>query len=64
MQCRVYDRYGAVEGCVFASQCEHGRYHVSPEVGIVELVDHEGRPVRNGEIGEVSAQDFKARCNL
>ena len=27
---RVYDRYGAVEGCVSACQCEHGRYHVEP----------------------------------
>jgi phenylacetate-CoA ligase len=52
-QCRVYDRYGAVEGCVFASQCEYHRYHVSPEVGIIEIVDHEGQPVPPGVTGEV-----------
>jgi phenylacetate-CoA ligase len=52
-QCRVFDRYGAVEGCVAASQCEHGRYHVSPEVGIVELLDPDGHPVPPGVEGEV-----------
>jgi|SRR5262245_5673676 len=51
--CRIYDRYGAVEGCLFASQCEFGRYHVSPEVGIIEIIDHQGAPVRPGELGEV-----------
>jgi phenylacetate-CoA ligase len=52
-QCRVYDRYGAVEGCLFASQCEYGCYHISPEVGIIEIVDHEGQPVPPGVTGEV-----------
>jgi phenylacetate-CoA ligase len=52
-QCRVYDRYGAVEGCLFASQCEYACYHVSPEVGIIEIVDHEGQPVPLGVTGEV-----------
>src|SRR6266571_9004049 len=52
-QCRVYDRYGAVEGCLFASQCEYDRYHVSPEVGIIEIVDHKGQPVPPGVTGEV-----------
>jgi len=52
-RCKVYDRYGAVEGCVFASQCEHGRYHVSPEVGVLELIDRNGNPVPPGVMGEV-----------
>jgi phenylacetate-CoA ligase len=52
-QCRISDRYAAVEGCVFASQCEYGRYHVSPDMGIVEIVDHEGQPVGPGRLGEV-----------
>jgi phenylacetate-CoA ligase len=53
--CKVWDRYGAVEGCLFASQCEHGRYHVSPDVGIVEVVDERGQPCPPGVIGEVVA---------
>jgi phenylacetate-CoA ligase len=52
-QCRIYDRYGAVEGCMFASQCEFGRYHVSPEVGIIEILDPSGKPVPPGSMGEV-----------
>lgn len=52
-QCKVFDRYGAIEGCVFVSQCEHGRYHVSPEIGIVEIVDSTGHPVPPNVMGEV-----------
>jgi phenylacetate-CoA ligase len=52
-QCRLYDRYGAVEGCLFASQCEYGCYHVSPEVGIIEILDSDGHPVPRGVMGEV-----------
>ena len=52
-QCRVYDRYGAVEGCMFASQCEYGRYHVSPEVGVIEILDAAGNPCAPGKLGEV-----------
>lgn len=52
-QTRVFDRYGAVEGCVSASQCEHGRYHVHPEIGIVEILDAHGRAVGPGVEGEV-----------
>jgi phenylacetate-CoA ligase len=52
-QSRVFDRYGAVEGCVAASQCELGRYHISPEIGIVEILDELGRAVAPGVEGEV-----------
>jgi phenylacetate-CoA ligase len=51
--CRVWDSYGAVELCVLATQCEYGNYHVSPDVGIVELVDNCGTPCKPGEVGEV-----------
>jgi phenylacetate-CoA ligase len=52
-QCKIYDRYGAVEGCMLAFQCEHGRYHVSPEVGIIEIIKADGQPCALGELGEV-----------
>jgi len=51
--CRVYERYGAVEGCVLATECEKGRLHISPEVGIVEILNSEGEPVEPGETGEL-----------
>ena len=52
-QCRIYDRYCAVEMCLFASQCEHGSYHVSPDVGIIEIVNSKGEALAPGEIGEI-----------
>jgi phenylacetate-CoA ligase len=60
-QCRIYDSYGAVELCVFASQCEYGRYHVSPEVGLLEIVDRMGHPVPPGVMGEVICTGLQNR---
>jgi phenylacetate-CoA ligase len=50
---RAYEEYGAVENCVFASECEHGRLHVSPDFGILEIVDEEGLPVCAGREGRL-----------
>ena len=52
-QCRIYDGYCAVEMCLFASQCEYGHYHVSPELGIIEILDSDGNNVPPGVMGEV-----------
>lgn len=52
-RCKLLDRYGAVEGCLYVGQCEAGRYHVSPDMGILELLDDHGQPVRRGELGHV-----------
>ena len=62
-QTRIYDRYGAVEMCAFASQCEFGRYHVSPEAGVIEIIDSEGREVPHGTIGPFSALACRIRCS-
>lgn len=51
--CPVFDHYGAVEACVLASQCAQGRYHVSPDFGLVEILREDGEPCAPGEIGEV-----------
>lgn len=50
--CRLFDQYGAVEGTHFAAQCEHGRYHVSPERGIIEILDGDA-PAPRGRPGRV-----------
>jgi phenylacetate-coenzyme A ligase PaaK-like adenylate-forming protein len=50
---RAYEEYGAVENCVLATECERGSLHVSPDFGIVEIVDDQGAPVPPGEIGRV-----------
>jgi phenylacetate-CoA ligase len=54
-RCPVFDGYSGVEACCLASECEHHRLHVSPDVGVLELVDDQGRPVGPGEEGQVIA---------
>lgn len=53
--CRVYDAYSGVEACCLASECSHHRLHISPDIGIVEIVDAHGRPCKPGEAGEIVA---------
>jgi phenylacetate-CoA ligase len=53
--CRVYEEYSTVENAVFASECEAGRLHVSPDAGVVELLRSDGTVCEQGEVGEVVA---------
>lgn len=53
--CKVFEEYSTVENALFASECEHGRLHVSPDVGIVEILRPDGSPCVPGEVGEVVA---------
>lgn len=50
---RAYEEYGSVENCALATECEHGRLHVSPDFGIVEIVDDHGLPVPPGREGRI-----------
>lgn len=52
-QCKIYDSWSGVEACGLVSECEHGSLHISPDLGIIELVDEFGKPVNPGEVGEV-----------
>lgn len=51
--CRVYEEYSTVENVLFASECQHGRLHVSPDVAIVEILRPDGTPCQSDEMGEV-----------
>jgi phenylacetate-CoA ligase len=51
--CPVRDQYGSAEMAGFFAECEHGRYHVAPEYGFVEIIDADGAPVPTGETGEL-----------
>ena len=53
--CRVYEEYSTVENALFASECEHGRLHISPDVGAVEILRPDGSACEPGEVGEVVA---------
>ncbi len=51
--CRVFDYYGSTEGCLVISECEHGRFHVQPESGVLEIINESGGACRPGEVGEM-----------
>ncbi|MGE0757695.1 MAG: phenylacetate--CoA ligase family protein [Pirellulaceae bacterium] len=51
-ECRLFDQYGCVENTHFVSQCEYGSYHVSPERGIIEILDGD-QPCPPGKEGKV-----------
>jgi len=54
-QCRCYDMWGQAEGVGMAMECDFGRLHVVPEVGILEILRPDGAPCGPGEIGEIFA---------
>jgi phenylacetate-CoA ligase len=51
--CRAYEEYGSVENCGLATECEAGSLHVSPDFGVVEIVDADGHPVPPGVEGRI-----------
>ena len=52
--CRVNDCYGLGEGLQCAAQCEHhDALHEAMHGVIVEIVDHDGQPVGEGQLGRV-----------
>jgi phenylacetate-CoA ligase len=53
LRTRAFEEYGAVENCLLATECERGRLHVSPDFGVLEIIDATGRPVPLGVEGRV-----------
>lgn len=51
--CPIYEEYSTVENAIFASECEQGRLHISPDVSVVEILRPDGTHCEFGEIGEV-----------
>ncbi len=41
---RVFDFYSMAERVAYAAECEHGRMHVNPEYGVLEIVDEHDQP--------------------
>ena len=54
-RCEVFDGYSGVETCCLASECASHALHLSPDVGVVELLDADGQPVQPGQSGEIVA---------
>jgi phenylacetate-CoA ligase len=61
---RAFEEYGAVENCMLATECEHGRLHVNPDFGIVEIVDADGQPVPAGREGRIICTGLANRTQL
>ena len=51
--CKVYDGYSGVEACGLISENKSGELLFSPDTGILEVLDNDGKQVLNGESGEV-----------
>jgi phenylacetate-CoA ligase len=58
---KVYDQYGSQEGSHLAISCAHNSMHIHPLVGVIEVVDEEGRPVPAGRPGRVLVSGFLRR---
>jgi phenylacetate-CoA ligase len=57
-QCEVFDQYGSTEMVHFVSQCEHGSYHIHPEHGYIEVLDHKGERALPGIAGTAVCTGF------
>lgn len=51
--CKVFNKYGGRELSDIAHECQNGSLHINADWVYVEFVSDEGRPVRNGEMGNV-----------
>jgi phenylacetate-CoA ligase len=57
-ECPVFDRYGARETSVIASECgEHSGLHINAEGLLLEFI-RDGRPVGPGEVGQIVVTDL------
>jgi len=56
--CKTYDGWSGVENCGLISETEFGQLLISPDVGIIEVLDKEGKQVGLGESGEVVCTGF------
>jgi phenylacetate-CoA ligase len=59
--CRVANGYGGRDAGFIAHECPSGGMHVMAEDIVVELVDAEGHPVREGQPGEIVVTHMATR---
>lgn len=57
-KCKVFDGYSSVEGCCQATECEYHRLHISPDFGVIEIINDKGEECKEGEEGEIIATGF------
>nr|WP_298996096.1 hypothetical protein [uncultured Allomuricauda sp.] len=57
-KCKVFDGYSGVESCGLISENKDGELLFSPDTGIMEVIDENGKDIAYGETGEVIATGF------
>lgn len=56
--CEVYDSYSGSEACGLISETPDNKLLVSPDSGVMELLDTDGNPISPGETGEIVSTGF------
>ncbi|MBS1730830.1 MAG: phenylacetate--CoA ligase family protein [Bacteroidetes bacterium] len=56
--CKTYDSWSGVEACGLISECEAGGLHISPDAGLIEVLDEDLKPVEPGVVGKVYCTGF------
>ena len=51
--CKVFDAWSGIEACGLISECEHGKLHISPDAGIIEVLDENLKPIGFNKVGKV-----------
>lgn len=59
--CRVANGYGGRDAGFIAHECPHGSMHITAEDIIVEIIGSDGRPLPDGEAGEVVVTHLATR---
>ncbi len=53
--CETLDTYGCTEGAMIGAECASGKFHLSVNQNYIEVVDDDGQPVPDGQMGKVLA---------
>lgn len=56
--CKTYDGWSGVEACGLITECEHGSLHISPDAGLLEVLDDNMQPVAANTPGTVYCTGF------
>src|SRR5206468_9436726 len=56
--CKTFDSWSGVEACGLITECEHGSLHISPDAGLIEVLNENMQSVNYGEAGEVYCTGF------
>lgn len=56
--CKTFDGWSGVEACGLITECEYGSLHISPDAGLLEVLDDNMQPVSFGIPGTVYCTGF------